>query len=222
MIKTMDSISSVFKYAEAIQNLLVGVGTFLIGFSAVIALWKGRGWYEKAQIRIAEETLRAQKQDLQRRLKFDVAQEAIDLFFRIKFEFDIIRSPAVMTGEIQALKNLEETSDFIRKMKKKSTAGIVFMRLDERAETLAAVNRLRAKFKAVFADDAPFEIVVNTRHQIWVAAQMLLHDLPQDQRIKHEDVIWKVSEEDELSQRMANAIVRIEELCYPVLRGDLG
>lgn len=95
------------------------------------------------------------------------------------------------------------------------------MRLDERTETIAAINRLRPKFIAIFADDKPFEVVVEIRHKIWVAAQMLLHDLPRDQQREHEKVIWKTSEDDELSQSMAQAVRQIEELCYPVLRGEL-
>jgi hypothetical protein len=220
MFEPVKCIPAMFQNAESIAVFLSGSGTFLLGISAVVALWKGRGWYEKAQIRIAEETLRAQKQELQRQLKFDIAQEAVDLFHRVKIDFDMIRSPAVMSGESQALRNLEETSDFVREMKKHSTSGIVFMRLDERADTIAAVNRLRARFKAVFDDDEPFEIVVGTRHKIWVAAQLLMHPLRQGQSTKHEVIIWKTSENDELSRDMDIAVARIEELCFPVLRGD--
>lgn len=201
-----------------IADLGLGIGTGLLGLSAIWALFSGREAYEKAQISIAERSLKLQKDVEQRKFQFDVAIEAVDLFNRFRTDMNNIRSPVTMTGELEKLNDLPEENDFVRKMKNHTDAGVVFLRMDQRSETLAAINRLRPKFKAVFGLDEPFDDVVWAQHQVWLAAQMLLQGTYKIESKSFHDDIWKTSEDDEISTRVSNAVTSIEDLCVPVIR----
>jgi len=127
--------------------------------------------------------------------------------------------PFSTQGEKQKLEAMPETNDLIKNAKVHQDGGIALLRLDERADTTAAINRLRPKFKVLFDTDEPFETIVEIKHEIYVAAQMLAIGAGKKD-LGSAKVIWGGSAEDKISERLQRAVDEVEKLCAPVLKGD--
>jgi hypothetical protein len=203
----MQTLEKILNNGEEIGSLLLGISAI---FTVLFLVFRGRSWYEAAQVKVTEKMILFQQQEHHRKLKFELALEAIDLFNRYKVDLDIIRSPVVLEGETQNLQQLEETNSLIKNMKRHSDAGVTLMRLDERAETLASLNRLRAKFGAVFGDESPFEDAIAARHKIWVSCIVLADEIPGPVRQEHRGVISKVNDEDEISKYVSLSLEEFE------------
>lgn len=222
----MDGWELIKVYGTQTGTILIGIGTLCLGaatlLTAIFLMAKGRSWYEAAQIEIANKSFILHQHEHQRKMIFDLAVEANDLFNRIKIDFDYIRNPGVNELERDTIEAIEGTSDFVRRMKLKHNIefSAALLRYDERSETIALINRLKPKFRAVFGDVSAFDAVVAVRKDIWVAGHMLLKEIPVNKRDKYENVIWKIDDNDDISLKIRGAIAKIEELCFPIIRGE--
>lgn len=199
--------------AGGLGDLFTGVGTIGLAIAAI----KGDILGAKKAKEVEKATLEEKIAHEQFQYKFRVAQQAINVFNRIREDIRQIRSPFGMEGELNRLKSLEETNEMIKNMKRRTDGGLALMRMDDRAESLAEMNRLEAEFRALFGDVTPFETIRDIRHKIWVAAYMLTQG--SENRIEDSKIIWGGHKEDKIQDEVSAAVTKIEEICQPILRG---
>ncbi len=145
--------------------------------------------------------------------KFKLAKRAIYIFNHLRNDIQQIRSPFSFEGELNRLKELPETNEMIKKSKKNTAAGIALLRMDDRSESLAEMNRFEPEFRAFFGDSQAFENIRKAHNQVLVAAMMMLQGKRGDDHI-----IWSYGDEkDEIKKQIDQAIEDIEKLCMPVL-----
>lgn len=150
--------------------------------------------------------------------KFNLAKEAIRIFNHLRNDIQKIRSPFGFEGEINRLKALPEDNELVQKMKKHEGAGLALLRMNERSESLAEMNRLEPEFRAVFGDTEAFENMRSARHAIWVATTKIVEGIGEKGDL---EIIWSIpSKKDDINSKVNQAVAEIEELCKPVLAGN--
>lgn len=190
------------EWLDAIGSFLAGLGTIALTVVACIQL-------PKAAL-IQRETQKEQH-------KFQLARDAIRIFNHLREDLRQVRSPFGFSGELDELKNLPGDPEYIKRLQDNSTGGLIMLRLDKRASSLAEMNRLEPEFRAVFGETDAFEEMRKARHEIWVAATMIVNGEP---FTKYSPVIWALGKQDKLSPEIDAAVKQIEEMCQPVLRGE--
>lgn len=212
---------TIWEIITAVGTLLAGIGTCGLVWAAYKNLPKvGEHYKEAKQIDLRAQHEREEDQRFQ--YKFHLAKEAIRIFNHLRNDLQQVRSPFGFEGEINRLKALPEDNELIAKMKKRTDAGLAMLRLDERGESLAEMNRLEPEFRAIFGETAAFEEMRNARHKIWTSAMMILEGVAeQSDGTRHTEIIWSVpGQEDDLQTQIDNAVAKIEELCRPILAGQ--
>jgi hypothetical protein len=212
---------TIWEIITAAGTLLAGIGTCGLVWAAYKSLPKvGENYKEAKQIDLTAQHEREEDQRFQ--YKFHLAKEAIRIFNHLRNDLQQVRSPFGFEGEINRLKALPEDNELIVKMKTRTDAGLAMLRLDERGESLAEMNRLEPEFCAIFGETAAFEEMRNARHKIWVAAMMMLEgETKQSDGTRYTEIIWSVpSRKDDLQTQIDNAVAKIEELCRPILAGQ--
>lgn len=185
---------------EQVREWISALGSLAIGCGTVWLAYTGNAF----------------RKDKQFEHKFDLAKEAIRIFNRLRNDIQQIRSPYSFDGEINRLESLPEDNDLINGMKKHTNGGLALLRMDDRGESLAEMNRLEPEFRAVFGETDAFENMRNIRHEIWCAAHMIV--LGEDVKEKRM-IIWPSGQDDEINKRMDSTVSEIEKICYPVLSG---
>ena len=184
-----------------LREWLTAIGTLALGAGAL--------WFA----RIGQ----ASRSDKQFQYKFDLSKEALVIFNKMRNDFHQIRSPITFEGDASKLQELPEENELIKKMKKNTRGGMALMRLDERSETLADLNKLEPEFCAIFGKTNAFDDMRSVRHSVYVSAMALTNG---DYGDKHEEVIWCINKDtDPLVKKMDNAVKEIESICVPVLGG---
>ncbi len=185
---------------EQVREWLSTLGALAIGCGTVWLAYTGNAF----------------RKDKQFEHKFDLAKEAIRIFNHLRNDIQQIRSPYGFEGEINRLKSLPEDNDLINGMKKYTDGGLALLRMDDRGKSLAEMNRLEPEFRAVFGETDAFENMRKIRHEIWVAAHMIVSG----GRVKEDRmIIWPSGKDDEINKRMDSALSVIEKICHPVLSG---
>jgi hypothetical protein len=157
--------------------------------------------------------------------KMKLAQDAIYAFNHLKSDLNWVRNPFSYEDETIKLNNLEESNDFIKKMKKAGAiGGITLLRLDSRSESMVKINQLESLFKAVFDNIEPFKNMREVHSEIRYSAQGLCRHfdnkyLEKDLLQKWEKVIWS-EDGDELTKKIDKAVEDIENICQPILKGE--
>jgi len=186
--------------AEIIREWLSTIGSLAIGAGTLWLAYTGNAF----------------RKDKQFAHKFDLAKEAIRIFNHLRNDIQQIRSPLGFEGESNRLKSLPEDNDLVRGMKQYTNGGVVLLRMNDRGETLAEMNRLEPEFRAVFGETVAFENMRKIRHEIWAAAHMIVSGKHTKEYVS---IIYSLGKDDEINKRMDNAVVEIEKICQPVLRG---
>ncbi len=101
----------------------------------------------------------------------------------------------------------------IKKSKKNTTAGVALLRMNDRSESLAEMNRLEPEFRVVLGESQAFENIRKAHNKVLVAAMMMLEG-----EKGYDHIIWSYGDEkDEIKKQIDQAVEDIEKLCMPIL-----
>lgn len=164
--------------------------------------------------------------------RFELAEEALALFYQAKEIIESARAPAYFAGECASRKAASDESPEQKKIR--DDAFVVLDRLKQNGEIFNRIQALRYRFMAQFGAGAvaPFDELKSILNRLFVSAHqwVMLSEVnernftnPQSLREhrvrieKHDAVLWGTDGDDPILLRLGKAIEDIEQLCRPHL-----
>lgn len=160
----------------------------------------------------------------------DLAEQALELFYRARDELLWIRSPAAFGGEGESRPHEPDEDEQIAH--DRNSFYVPIARIRQSAEFWAQLQALRYRFAARFgrATIEPFiqmhgivvEIQTASASLIRIAGEDRFYEQQRfiDMREAWEAVIWAaVPDEDTILRRIDDAVARIEAICRPAIEG---
>jgi len=159
----------------------------------------------------------------------ELAENVLELCYRVRAAIIGIRFPAQMDTEFAQLESQETEAP--RAERRRSPYAVTRLRMRERDEVMEKLWSMRFRVQAVLGGEAvePIDELKNIVIEIMVAAQSLAlmdegagHGEPRpataEQRRQHEMTIWQLSQNDEVARRVDDAIARMEAVCRPLIQ----
>ena len=199
-------------------HVAVGVGTITIGFAAIYTAFTGARTFQEQRAITDQKILDAHKFDEQRKLKFKVAETAMDLAHKLKRDISFVRNPFIPREEMDALENEMDAEDFriIRASTSRATAYVALRRLANMESEYSELAALKSKYKLIIGDDHPIESLLNAWVSVKSAALVLRRELPEpDKFLKL--ISSGLTEDDKINDDIDGAIEKIELDCSPIL-----
>ena len=192
----------------ALELVIQGTQTAAIIVAAGAATWGFNTW-------------RAQ---MAGKRKFELAEDALTAFYEFEGVIKFVRSPWTKSNEGKDRPEREGESEGVARIRDSYFAPM--QRLSNREELFARIRTLRLKFRTYFGEEAEdaFQTAHTIPNEIMIAVHMLI-DSVDDPEILTSDpmyqewksTIWQHNNEDEIQQRINDAIELIETLCKPIL-----
>lgn len=199
---------------EIIESIIISIAAIVASIMAVkgISVWRNEFLGKK---------------------KIELAEEIIILFYQCKDHIRMIRSPFSYTGEGKTRKtNSNETDDESKLFDK---VYVVFERYNKVNSDFNKLFSLKYKYKVVLSekDTKPFKDFQSIIQEIFSAANLLGRVYWEKQyttkskeekerfnkdREKYERIFWEINENDEINQKINDAILIIEEKCSKFIK----
>lgn len=214
---------------EKFYHVMAGTGTFILSIAGIYTAFVGLKQFqlnrskaerEIQEIRQASEAsiINAHHNDDRRKLRFELANRAIDLAHQAQADLQSIRNPTSYGGEYDVLKEqLGEAKYEEIRGTFKINGVITLMRFAERAQSYADISAIKPKFRLLFRNDQPFENILAEWRKVHAAAEVIRLGATEQTYNKQ---IWDHGSEDEISLSIGNSVKKIEELCLPILTGE--
>jgi hypothetical protein len=202
---------SVYNASEFVYHYGSGIGTMLLGCAAIYGIFDVFNRYKKARLEI-------RKSDEHRKLKFRLAEEAIDLFNQTHQDLIFVRRAFISISELKELGekwSFEDADEVIREPK--HDGFISLMRIEKVRSTVAKIEALRPKFAVIFGDDTIIKNMLKIWNGIRTSATTLTNMAPENpDRETHVKVVFS-SETEPFSPTSTELVEHITSLCGPVL-----
>ncbi len=175
------------------------------------------------------------RRELKGKRQYDMAEEALALFYNAKDTISAIRSPFGNTSEGQSRPTAPGEST--EKKEALDKAYVPWERYLKHMDTFNRLRTLRYRFMAVFGKDSsgPFDSLEEVVRQLAITVHMLgyyWHELSrthlprtneqiaqlEEGREKYEAIYWEgMRTPDPINEIVNSMIIKIEEICVPVL-----
>jgi hypothetical protein len=162
----------------------------------------------------------------------ELAENALELFYRAERAIEAIRCPGSYSSEEQG--RVPVPHETPEQEKARNQAHVVFRRIQDHGAIFDQLYALRFRFMARFGRERamPFDEMKMVIDEIWVSAGCLAELWAQrlrggdhtsqgtEQQIeKHQAVIWPMGEKDQIGLRVAEITEEIEVVCRPIIEG---
>jgi hypothetical protein len=174
----------------------------------------------------AVKSLRAWRQQLVGKRRFEIAEETIVAAYRVREALEWIRSPASWSGE--ATDRTKEAGETEAVAQMRDTYFVPLKRIKETSEDFSQLGKTKLLARIHFGEPAEVAIqeLIRIRHQVSVAARMLVDhvgdrngDLDNKFWEKLRWEIWATDDEnDQLTPKISLTVKKIEEICTPYLK----
>ena len=156
----------------------------------------------------------------------EIAEQVIVATFRVKAALYSTRNPLSYNTEGKSRKRDEAETE--RQSSALDEAFIPLERLNDHLEEFSQFDLARLIFRAHFRKEntCHFDEILKIRNEIVMASRMRMrfardidrHNEPSDRLIeKYESIVWNHGDDDEINQRIENAVSKIEEVCAKYL-----
>lgn len=210
-------------------EMFSGIGTFLVGLAATVALFKAPDTISEYQKR---QQLKALSERQHEEFKADrsIAIDILAAFEEGRQSIKSIRSLMSPSWEVT------EVEKEIRAQAKKENAHIsdeevsnqllrytVIRRINQHQKTWDKIAKLLPLAKAVFAQKVKGLLfdVLKARREIYVSAEMFRHPLNDELRANCESKIWQMTdnvEEDPIESKLEESEKELERILTPYIR----
>jgi hypothetical protein len=196
---------------EEIKTALEIINTLAIVIASVVAIRGVTAW----------------RKEFQGKRNIELAEEVLALFYEAADAVRAIRSSFGHQGEGATRRPLD--SETAEQKRARDLAYVVYERYEKRQEVFRKLHSKRYQFMARFGikETKPFESLRHTVNEIQVSANRLAeiwsipnrNEATEQQRLKHESVIWDLGADDLIAPRLESIISDIEAICKPVIMG---
>jgi hypothetical protein len=196
---------------EEFKMILEIINTLAIVIASIVAICGISAW----------------RKEFQGKRNIELAEEILALFYEAKDAICAIRSSFGYQGEGATRK--PQDGETPEQKRARDLAYVVYERYEKRQEVFRKLHSKRYQFMARFGtkEGKPFEDLRSIVNEIQVSANRLaeIWSLPnrseatEQQRLKHESVIWDLSSDDPIAPRLESIIADIESICKPIIMG---
>lgn len=181
----------------------------------------------EADARLAERRTAYEYNLAARKRLAEFAEQVLSDFYQMREVIQWARNPAAFGGEGKTRPGRENDAESIRD--RLDSFYVAIERIEREKELYSRLMAAKYRFQANFGkgSNLPFDEFARIIREISVASWALSSRLrdrdPMDSFYKEmESRIWKMKEEnDDIQNRMDEAVNKIESFCVPVLKADL-
>lgn len=168
------------------------------------------------------------------RKKSDTAEEALALMYEASDVIEHIRHPISFNNEFGEIERGPTESE--SQWQARKNANVAFVRYNQHQELFSRLHAMRYRFMAQFGQEKAIPLIeirivvnevlsaANTLSRLWPRDQFITEDQwikNQEQISKYEAKFWSMmSEEDELANRVKNAVSEMEKVARAEIEGQ--
>jgi hypothetical protein len=173
------------------------------------------------------------RRELRGRKQYEIAEEALSLFYNCRDRIREIRNP--FAGNEEGSTRKTGTNESPEETKFLNNAYVVYERYFKHQELFARLSTIRYRFAALFGREKlkPFEDFIRALNEVFHAAQTLPSYWMRQGRVKmsdkeferhlkemgkNESIFWGIGgEKDEFDVKIERIILEVENICAPIL-----
>ena len=179
------------------------------------------------------------RRELSGKKRYELAEEALTLFYKVKDAISAIRNP--FGYESEGRSRPAAPGENIDQKKARDQAYVLWERYLKHEDTFNKIRALRYRFMAIFGGNTarPFEKLDKIVQEFWISVDMLSYawyrmsqiDLSKEnaeidnlvqQVERYKAVFWEgLRKPDPINEIVGEMIKEIERICIPVLSGKM-